>query len=363
MLLDSVLSENAVFAGSYNDSSVTDALTESLVNVESAYGEMMVEQAKAEFRQYVNEGTIEPLSEGVMDSIKNFFKKLWSMIKKYWNKLKNWITGLTKTAHEYFKVNYEKISNGMKGVTRFYGYYGLVNFNTIEKIGGNIKNAVHEYISNSNDRAFNVNAYASGSEGRSISDKAASAKKIITTGSGSGANDADKKAANDEVDKYKKQFRKAILSGIETDDGGFASAIKNYIRGGEKETDIKSEYGDDASKLKIVLDSETSVKQLALAFKMQEANTKDLENLAYKYQHQNNDNDNSGKLANLCTSMAKTLTTACNTAESMIAEVVKQADRMQRAAVKGNSDDERKEESFDMTIDDAKAYLESIGLA
>ena len=73
MLLDSVLSENAVFAGSYNDSAITDALTESLVNVESAYGEMMLEQAKDEFKQFVNEGSIEPISEGVVDSIKNFF--------------------------------------------------------------------------------------------------------------------------------------------------------------------------------------------------------------------------------------------------------------------------------------------------
>ena len=241
----------------------------------------------------------------------------------------------------------------------------MVDFKKIEEIGVNIKRAVHQFISDSPDREFKSTEFGSYSVGgtRVASSKAKSAMDTITTGSKSGATDDEKKAANDKVDEYKKKFRKAILNDIETDDGGFTSAIKNHIRGGEKETDIKSEYGDDDRKLAAVLDSETSVKQLALAFKMQEANTKDLENTAYQYQHQNNDNDNSGKLANLCTSMAKTLTAACNTAESMIAEVVKQADRMQRAAVKGNSDDERKDESFDMTIDDAKAYLESIGLA
>ena len=361
MLLDSVLDENAIISESVVDA--TDALTECLVSVEEAYGEMMLEQAKADFRQYVNEGAIEPLSEGVMESIKNFFKKLWNFIKKYWNKLKNWITGLTKTAYQYFKINKDKIENGMKSVTRFYGYPGLVDFRTINQIGGNIKTAVHQYISSSNDRAFNAGSNSSGGS-RHVSDLAKAAKKDLVAGSGPSSTDDQKKTANETLENYKKLFRKAILNNVEVDDdGGFASAIKQHIRGGEKETDVKGDYGNDTKKLNIVLSSETSVKQLALAFKMQEANTKDLENTAYQYQHQNNENENSGKMANLCTSVAKTLTTACNTAESMIAEVVKQADRMQRAAVKGNSDDERKEEAADMSIDDAKAYLESIGLA
>lgn len=363
MLLDSVLSENAVFAESYNDSAITDALTESLVNVESAYGEMMLEQAKAEFKQYVNEGTVEPLNEGVMDSIKNFFKKLWNFIKKYWNKLKNWITGLTKTAYQYYLVNKEKITNGIQSVTRFYGYTGLVNFDKIDEMGGRIKNAVHEFISSSNDISFTANGMTSGrNPDRTHNKNFTDNRDIITAGSHSSDSEDARKEANKAVEKYSKDFRKKIIENIDTDDGGFTSAIKKHIRGGEKETDIKSEY-NSIDKLDKVLGHETSVRQLAYSFKMQEANTKDLENLAYQYQHQNNDNQNSGKFANLCTSMAKTLTAACNTSESMIAEVVKQADRFQRAAVKGNSDDERKEEAADMSIDDAKAYLESIGLA
>ena len=57
-------------------------------------------------------------------------------------------------------------------------------------------------------------------------------------------------------------------------------------------------------------------------------------------------------------------TTACNAADSMIAEVVKQADRYAHMAVSGKSDSERKNEDTEFAdIDDAKAYLESIGLA
>ena len=351
MLLDSVLDENAVIYENVADA--TDALTECLVNVEEAYGEMMLEQAKAEFKQYVNEGTIEPLSEGVMDSIKNFFRKLWNFIKKYWNKLKNWITGLHKNAYQYFAINKEKIKNGIAAVTRFYGYEGLKNFDNITTMESNISRAVTKFI----------NRDLSGGNGTRMtaSDAARNAVSTLKKADQNGADDKQKKNATDLGKQYKKDFTKMILGdAAESTEDSLATKIKEFIRDGDKETEVK--YAN-INELEHVLGGESGVKILANNIKSQEAHTADLEKTAYTFQHQNNDNDNSSRVANLCTAMAKILTTACNTTEGMIADVVNQANRFCHSAVNGKSDDERKNESVDMTLDEAKAYLESIGLA
>ena len=348
MLLDSVLDENAVIYESVVDA--TDALTECLVNVEEAYGEMMLDQAKAEFKQYVNEGTIEPLSEGVMDSIKNFFKKLWNFIKKYWNKLKNWITGLHKNAYQYFAINKEKIRTGIASVTRFYGYEGLKSFANIEQMHNNIRNAVRKFI---NRDYGSITTKVASSDARN-------AVSTLKRADQNGATDDDKKNATEFAKQYKKDFIKVILGDAsDSTEENFSGKIKEYIRGGEKETEISYTFPE----VERVLAAESGVKTLGNAIKSQQDNTADLEKTAYTFQHQNNTNDNSSRVANLCTDMAKVLTTACSTADNLIGDVVSQTNRFAHAAVNGKSDDERKNESVDMTLDEAKAYLESIGLA
>lgn len=335
MLLDSVLDENAIIS---EESVVdaTDALTECLVGIEESYGEMMLEQAKAEFKQYVNEGAIEPLNEGVVESIKNFFKKLWNFIKKYWNKLKNWVTGLNKNAYQYYQVNKAKIEANEKSVTRFYGYPGLKNFETVKALNGRIAKAI-------GDGKKDIESHLSN----------------LKDADKNGANSGDKDAADDLAKSYLHNFKKAIIGSSSSTEEGFTTILKDDIRGASKETEIKY----TAVEIGNVLGSETAVKQLALNIKMQEATTKDLENTAFKFTHEKNENDRSGRAANACTQLAKLLTSACNTASSMIPAVVAQANRYQHAIVAGKSDDERKNEDADMSVDDAKAYLESIGLA
>lgn len=336
MLLDSVLDENAIIS---EESVVdaTDALTECLVGVEEAYGDMMLEQAKAEFKQYVNEGSIEPLNEGVVESIKNFFKKLWNFIKKYWNKLKNWVTGLNKNAYQYYQVNKEKIKNGMTSAnTRFYGYNGLKTTKNISELEDRISKAV-----------------------------AAAAKKelgAVALAKGADENGADntkKENADNVIKKTLHSVKTEIVGNTNSVEENFVSILKDDIRGGSKETKIT--YSLD--ELQSVVGNETAVKRLALSIKTQEAETKNLENKAYGISHAQNENDRSGRAVNYYTQLAKLLTTACNAASSMIPEVVKQADRFQHMAANGKSDDERKNEDADMSVDDAKAYLESIGLA
>ena len=334
MLLDSVLDENAIISESVVDA--TDALTECLVGIEESYGEMMIEQAKAEFKQYVNEGSIEPLNEGVVESIKNFFKKLWNFIKKYWNKLKNWVTGLNKNAYQYFQVNHEKINSNIKSVTRFYGYPGLKNFETIKSLNGRIAKAIAD---GKKEITMQVNMNVQADKSSATSDE---------------------RDANDNANRqWLHKVKTTIVGNSSSTEESFLSILKDDIRGASKETTVSYEFNDIAK----VLGSEAAVKQLALNIKMQEATTKDLENVAYGFNHAKNETDRSGRAANLCTQLAKLLTSACNAASSMIPAVVSQADRYQHAVVSGKSDDERKNEDADMSVDDAKAYLESIGLA
>ena len=59
-----------------------DALIEGAVEMESAYYELVTESCQIKFQQVSESTSIEALNEGVIDSIKNFFKKLWNAITK-----------------------------------------------------------------------------------------------------------------------------------------------------------------------------------------------------------------------------------------------------------------------------------------
>lgn len=337
MLLDSVLENKGtetVVEGTEID--MSDALLECAVSIEEAYGDMMVEQAKCEFKQYVNEGKIDALNEGILDSVKNFFKKIWEFIKKYYNKLKTWITGLNKNAYQYFQVNQKKIETNINSVSRFYGYSGLTNFKSIEAKGDNIAKAVIE-------GQQRIEGYA----------------HLTKSADASGASSDLKKTADDSVKEFLHHMKKKIVGDSASTEESFTGILKDDIRGSSKETEVKYSFAE----IKNVVGSEASVKFLALDLKKLESVTKNLENKAYGIAHQENENDRSGRAVNMYTQLAKLLSTACTTVSSMIPAVVKQADRYQHAVVAGKSDDERKNEDTEMTTDEAKAYLESIGIA
>ena len=336
MLLDSVL-ENKGIVAEGTEIDMSDALMECAVSIEEAYGVMMVEQAKCEFKQYVNEGKIDALNEGILDSVKNFFKKIWQFIKKYYNKLKTWVTGLNKNAYQYFQVNQKKIESNINSVSRFYGYSGLTNFKNIEDKTANIIKTISHHGQKL------IGSYV---------DLAKNADK-------SGSTSDQKSAADDNIKEFLNTMKKEIVGTSASTEESFTAVLKDDIRGSSKETEVKYSFAE----IKNVVGSEASVKHLALVLKQLESTTKDLENNAYGIAHQENEADRSGRAVNLYTHLAKLLSTACTTVSGMIPAVVKQADRYQRAVVNGKSDDERKNEDADMTVDEAKAYLESIGIA
>ena len=191
---------------------------------------------------------------------------------------------------------------------------------------------------------------------KALQDIAKSLKSIDST-----LKTVDKKKENTDnlIKDHLHKFKTDIIGDTSSVEENFVSIIKDDIRDGTKETKITYSLNE----LESVVGDETAIKQLALSIKFQEAETKNIENKAFGISHAKNENDRSGRAVNYYTKLAKLLTTACNAASSMIPEVVKQADRFQHMAANGKSDDERKNEDFDMSVNDAKAYLESIGLA
>lgn len=335
MLLDSVL-ENKGIVAEGTEIDMSDALMECAVSIEEAYGDMMVEQAKCEFKQYVNEGKIDALNEGILDSVKNFFKKLWNFIKKYYNKLKTWVTGLNKNAYQYFQTNQEKIKNGIKSITRFYGYTGLKNFDNINSYGNKIGSAATAALK--------------------TADMFIKDFKKLDHSNNKGAGEE----ASNKSKEYLGDLKKVIVGDSASTEESFTAMIKDDIRGGSREVELSYKTIDE---IKAVVGSEAAVSSIALGLKALEKSTKDLENKAYGLAHQENDKDRSGSAVHYLTQAAKLISSAASATSSMIPAVVKQADRFQHAAVAGKSDDERKNEDTEMTADEAKAYLESIGIA
>lgn len=79
MFLDRIHESNLDFG--FEDH-FNDALIEGAVEMEAAYYELVAESCQIKFQQVSESTSLEALNEGVIDSIKNFFKKLWNAITK-----------------------------------------------------------------------------------------------------------------------------------------------------------------------------------------------------------------------------------------------------------------------------------------
>ena len=57
-------------------------LIESAVEMEAAYYDFVTESCQIKFQEISESASVEALNEGVIDAIKNFFKKIWNAITK-----------------------------------------------------------------------------------------------------------------------------------------------------------------------------------------------------------------------------------------------------------------------------------------
>lgn len=346
MLLNKVLDENAIVEEDINLSEadeleLTSAYGECLANIEQLYGETMLEQAKDEFKQYVTEGTIDNKSDGLKAKIKSVVDKIWEFIKKYYNKILAFVRKATSSAYQYFKVHKSEIEEGADKVKDFKGCGGLKNFNSITKFVNSLEAKFKTFMSNVNTLA-NFDSEAS----KKMLDEL---RESIVPGCKS---------------NLKMRFAVAFAAcGAEFNDAGDLKALFNTnVSYTFKEISdlLGSHYAEDmiAATLKITQSTLNDAKDSAKA-----------DHIASK-----GENPNTNYYSSTIINGANLISKSISDIGHLIPSVIKQADKYQHkavAAVKKSADNsdtsntEEKNESATniMNSDDAKAYLESIGLA
>ena len=110
--------------GAFVDESANldDAQLECAVDVERAWGEMMLECCAMEFKAYQESGDVNAVNEGVIESIKGWFKKVWEAIKKFFGKFLTIIHSKTMSLKEFYDKYEKDIEAGKDKVKEFKGF-------------------------------------------------------------------------------------------------------------------------------------------------------------------------------------------------------------------------------------------------
>jgi hypothetical protein len=157
MLLNKVLDENAIVSESIEDFDITDfidAYSECAVSIEQTYGEFMLEQAKDEFKQYVNEGVITESIDAIKEKAKKLVEKIKEIIIRLRDKVLKVLEDYRFRSITYFNKNKEAIEKGVNLVDNFMGYEVYKDFEKMKKpimdyliLCGNMKKEVERATS------------------------------------------------------------------------------------------------------------------------------------------------------------------------------------------------------------------------
>ena len=309
--------------GAFVDESANldDAQLECAVDVERAWGEMMLECCAMEFKAYQESGNVNAvINENVIESIKKWFKKVWDAIKRFFGKAVAVIRSKTMSCKEFYDKYKKDVDAGLAKIKDFKGFkYNLSGFNA-----------------ENTAKAVSTNA------------KLAAYLKI--------EKDAD--------------ATKEIIKAIATD-AGFETAEKSedLMKNAQKKwqggtTDKVTLTTDDFNAAVAGIKSDVQVKNTALAMKMCENVIKDMEVQAEKT-YKENENDDAD------TSKAKTrkigfFRTIVSTMTSLHTKYVKmlhaEADQtmaIMRAAISASK---KKDEGVDLSTNEAMDYLRSQGI-
>ena len=102
--------------------SLDDAMLECAVGVERAWGEMMLECCAMEFKAYQENGDVDAVNEGFIETIKGWFKKAWEAIKKFFGKFLTIIRSKTMSMKEFYDKYEKDIEAGKTKVKEFKGF-------------------------------------------------------------------------------------------------------------------------------------------------------------------------------------------------------------------------------------------------
>ena len=115
------------------NANLDDAQLECAVDVERAWGEMMLECCAMEFKAYQESGDVNAVNEGVIESIKNWFKKVWDAIKRFFGKAVAAIRSKTMSCKEFYDKYKKDIDAGLAKIKDFKGFkYDLAGFSALK---------------------------------------------------------------------------------------------------------------------------------------------------------------------------------------------------------------------------------------
>lgn len=297
-----------------------DAMLECAVGVERAWGEMMLECCALEFKAYQESGDIGAVNEGVIESIKNWFKKVWDAIKRFFGKAVTVIRSKTMSCKEFYDKYKKDVDAGLAKIKDFKGFkYDLSKFSAQE-----------------------------------IASKAAATAKL------------DEYLQKDKDEDAKKEIIKFIAS-----TAGFDAAEKSedLMKNAQKkwqggETDKVTLDTDYCNKAVASIKSDLQVKNAALAMKMVENTIKAMESEAEKtYKEDDKDTSEQSKHKTRKIGFIRTIVNQMTSLHTKYAKMLSaetdQTMAIMRAAISASK---KKDEGADLSTNEAMDYLRSQGI-
>lgn len=114
-----------------------DAMLECAVDVERAWGQMMIECCALEFKAYQESGDVSAVNEGVVETIKGWFKKAWEAIKRFFGKFMTIVRSKTMSLKEFYDKYEKDIEAGKSKVKEFKGFdyaLGAIKFDNAKDL-------------------------------------------------------------------------------------------------------------------------------------------------------------------------------------------------------------------------------------
>lgn len=308
--------------GAFVDESANldDAQLECAVDVERAWGEMMLECCAMEFKAYQESGDVNAVNEGVIESIKNWFKKVWDAIKRFFGKAVAAIRSKTMSCQQFYEKYKKDIDAGLAKIKDFKGFkYDLSGFKVMDVV-----NAV-----SATDR---LDAYLK-------EEKDAEATKAIIKAIAAAAGFEAAEKTEDLMKNAQKKWQGGTTDKVTLETADFNAAV----------ADIKSDL---------------QVKNTALAMKATENIIKDMEAQAEKtYKEKEEDSaenrrDKTRKIGFVRTIVSATISLQTKYAKMLHAEA-DQTMAIMRAAISASK---KKDEGADISTNEAMEYLRSQGI-
>ena len=300
--------------------SLDDAMLECAVDVERAWGEMMLECCALEFKAYQESGDIGAVNEGVLESIKNWFKKVWNAIKRFFGKAVAAIRSKTMSCNEFYEKYKKDIQAGLSKIKDFKGYkYALSGFKPTE-------------IATEATKDENLEKYLAKTK-----DEDATKEILKTIATKAGFEEAEK--SEDLMKNAQKKWQGGSTDKVTLETSDFNTAIAN----------IKSDL---------------QVKNMALAMKMCENTINSMESEAEKtYKEEENDTADQTKNKNRKISFIRTIVSQMTNLHTKYAKMMNaEADQtmaIMRAAISASK---KKDEGAYISSNEAMSYLRSQGI-